>query len=166
MVMHRYIFFICMCVCACVYVCRYVYICMCVCACIYVCRYVYVCIYMQCPIIYIYVCGGYVCICMFTFVCNGYAYADKYVCIYMYYIWVYCMYVCVCVCLYKCIFAHTFMFPPPFYWMNVLQHRPLVTSAPKQLQIIHVLVYMLLVLCHGEDFKSSSKYNTCSIFLN
>ena len=32
----------------------------------------------------------------------------------------------------------------------------------KQLQIINVLVYMLL--CHGEDFKSSSKYNTCSIF--
>ena len=32
----------------------------------------------------------------------------------------------------------------------------------KQLQIINVLVYMLL--CHGEDFKCSSKYSTCSIF--
>ena len=49
---------------------------------------------------------------------------------------------------------------------SYIKHLPLVTSAPKQLQIIHVLVYMLLVLCHGEDFKSSSKYNTCSIFLN
>ena len=46
-------------------------------------------------------------------------------------------------------------------WMS-FSTRPLVTSAPKQLQIINVLVYMLL--CHGEDFKSSSKYNTCSIF--
>ena len=46
-------------------------------------------------------------------------------------------------------------------WMS-FSIRPLVTSAPKQLQIINVLVYMLL--CHGEDFKSSSKYNTCSIF--
>jgi hypothetical protein len=38
-----------------------------------------------------------------------------------------------------------------------------MTSAPKQLKIINVLVYMLL--CQGEDFKSSSKYNTCSIFV-
>ena len=50
-----------------------------------------------------------------------------------------------------------------FSRMNVLQHRPLMTSAPKQLKIINVLVYMLL--CQGEDFKSSSKYNTCSIFV-
>ena len=34
-----------------------------------------------------------------------------------------------------------------------------MTSAPNQLKIINVLVYMLL--CQGEDFKSSSKYNTC-----
>ena len=141
----------------CMYVCMYVYMCMCV----------YVCIYMQCPIIYVYLCVGYVCICMFTFVCM---HMQISMCVYIYVYTLYmgvlyvCMYVCMCVCVYISVYLPTHLCSPSFYWMNVLQHRPLVTSAPRQLQIIHVLVYMLL--CHGEDFKSSSKYNTCSIFLN
>ena len=44
------------------------------------------------------------------------------------------------------------------------ENKIILYISTKQQQIINVLVYMLL--WHGEDFKSSSKYNTCSIFLN